>query len=139
MNWTGKWLKIFYCVNLHKPQETAVEWLNALKRERMCEVLCSSLTMLRWLLFWITIVLHLFSIRSRYTFVLSLSQANYTYSALSHSKHPGSVCHKAMIGFLDCWHVLAESNVMNDSGRMTKCVKINMVEIFLWNMNQFSG
>ena len=35
--------------------------------------------------------------------------------------------------------VLAESNVMNDSGRMTKCVKINMVEIFLWNMNQFSG
>ena len=68
--------------------------------------------------------------------MLSLSQAN--YSALSHSKHPGSVCHK-VIGFLDCGHVLAESNVMNDSGRMTKCVKINMVEIFLWNMNQFSG
>ena len=45
------YMKIFQCVNLHTPQETAVEWLNALKRERMCENVCSSLTMLRWLLF----------------------------------------------------------------------------------------
>ena len=42
---------------------------------------------------------------------------------------------QSVFGLLTEETVLAESNIMDDLGRMTKCVKINMVEIFLWNMN----